>query len=50
MIIPADDLDYITIVGNFGVTTQSINPTFQETGIWYDLLNNNNTINVIECE
>ncbi|NNC69669.1 MAG: T9SS type A sorting domain-containing protein [Flavobacteriaceae bacterium] len=42
----ADDLDYITIIGNFGVTTQSINPTFQETGTWYDLLDNNNTINV----
>lgn len=39
-------LEYITILGNFGVTTQSIDPDFQQTGTWYDLLNNNATINV----
>ncbi len=42
----SDDLDYITIIGNFGVTTQSINPTFQQTGTWYNLLDNNTTITV----
>ncbi|MCB0460958.1 MAG: alpha-amylase, partial [Flavobacteriaceae bacterium] len=40
------DLKYVTIIGNFGVTTQSINPTFQQTGTWYDLLNNNASISV----
>jgi hypothetical protein len=39
-------LKYITIIGNFGVGTQSINPTFQKTGTWYDLLNENTSINV----
>ena len=40
------DLKYVTIIGNFGVTTQSINPTFQEAGTWYDLLNDNTSITV----
>ena len=40
------DLKYVTIIGNFGVTTQSINPTFQQTGTWYDLLNDNASITV----
>jgi glycosidase len=39
-------IQYVTIIGNFGVTTQSINPSFQQTGTWYDLLNNNTTISV----
>ena len=39
-------IQYINIIGNFGVITQNINPIFQETGTWYDLLNNNETINV----
>lgn len=42
----AQEIQYITIIGNFGVTTQNINPTFQKTGIWYDLLNDNQTITV----
>ncbi|MGY3794181.1 alpha-amylase family glycosyl hydrolase [Aquimarina sp. 433] len=33
-----DEIKYVTIIGNFGVNTLSINPTFQETGTWYDLL------------
>ena len=41
-----NEIKYITIIGNFGVTTQSINPNFQQTGTWYDLLDNNTTINV----
>jgi len=40
------NVNHVTIIGNFGVTTQSINPVFQQTGTWYDLLNNNATINV----
>lgn len=40
------EIQYINIIGNFGVITQNINPIFQETGTWYDLLNNNETINV----
>ncbi len=40
------NVKHVTIIGNFGVTTQSIDPDFQQTGSWYDLLNNNNTINV----
>ncbi|KAB1158601.1 T9SS type A sorting domain-containing protein [Tenacibaculum aiptasiae] len=36
-----NEVKYVTIIGNFGVTTQSINPKFQETGDWYEFLNNN---------
>lgn len=36
-----DDIKYVTIIGNFGVTTQSINPDFQETGVWYEFLKEN---------
>jgi glycosidase len=39
-------LKYLNVIGNFGVTSQSINPGFQEPGIWYDLLNNNQELNV----
>ena len=39
-------LTYVNIIGNFGVSTQSIDPEFQETGIWYDLLDDNNELNV----
>lgn len=38
------NMKYVTIIGNFGVTIQSINPTFQQTGTWYDLLNDNSNI------
>ena len=40
------DIQYINIIGNFGVTTQNINPVFQTTGTWYDLLKNNTSITV----
>ncbi|MEN8124301.1 MAG: alpha-amylase family glycosyl hydrolase [Bacteroidota bacterium] len=40
------DLKHVTIIGNFGVTTQSIDPAFQDTGTWYDLLNDNTSITV----
>jgi glycosidase len=36
-----DDIKYITILGNFGLTTQEFDFEFQETGTWYDLLDNN---------
>jgi hypothetical protein len=42
----ATDIKYITIIGNFGVTTQSINPNFQQTGNWFSLLEDNVEINV----
>lgn len=41
-----NSLHYVTIIGNFGVTTQNIDPEFQQTGVWYDLLNNNQTLSV----
>lgn len=42
----SDDLDYLTIIGNFGVTAQDIDPEFQQTGTWYDILEDNSTIQV----
>ncbi|WP_459210968.1 alpha-amylase family glycosyl hydrolase [Aquimarina rhabdastrellae] len=41
-----DEIKYVTILGNFGVTTQNIIPDFQETGTWYDILDNNASFNV----
>ncbi|MCL5127319.1 alpha-amylase family glycosyl hydrolase [Algibacter sp. L4_22] len=37
----ADDIKYITILGNFGITAQNIIPDFQQTGTWYNLLDRN---------
>ena len=42
----ANEIQNVVILGNFGVTTQSISPFFQQTGTWYDLLNDNSSINV----
>jgi pullulanase/glycogen debranching enzyme len=42
----SSDIQYINIIGNFGITTQNINPVFQITGTWYDLLNNNQTTSI----
>ena len=42
----AQEIQYVTIIGNFGVTTQNITPAFQKTGTWYDLLNDDQTITV----
>ncbi len=39
-------IKHITVIGNFGVTTQSIDPDFQQQGTWYDFSNNNQAINV----
>mgnify|MGYP006100313133 FL=1 len=44
--LTSTEIQYINIIGNFGITTQNINPQFQTTGTWYNLLNNNETINV----
>lgn len=37
----ANGIGFVTIVGNFGVEEQSIDPAFQETGVWYEFLANN---------
>ncbi len=39
-------IKYVTIIGNFGLTTQSIDPEFQETGTWYNLLDRNSRLEV----
>ena len=36
-----DNLKFITIIGNFGITAQNITPDFQQTGTWYNLLDRN---------
>lgn len=33
-----NEIKYVTIIGNFGVTTQNSIPGFQETGTWYNML------------
>lgn len=35
------ELANVTIIGNFGITTQQINPNFQKEGIWYNILDGN---------
>ena len=42
----AADIQNVVIIGNFSVTTQSITPYFQQTGTWYNLLEDNATITV----
>jgi len=42
----ATDLQSVVIIGNFGLTAQSIAPNFQQTGTWYNLLDDNSTITV----
>jgi 1,4-alpha-glucan branching enzyme len=42
----ATGIQNIVIIGNFGVTTQSISPFFHQTGTWYDLLKDNETLTV----
>ncbi|AUC14890.1 alpha-amlyase [Tenacibaculum sp. SZ-18] len=42
----SDDLQYVTIIGNFGITEQAAIPGFQQTGTWYDLLDANTTMEV----
>lgn len=33
-----DEIRYVTVVGNFGVTSITTQPFFQEEGTWYDVL------------
>ena len=40
----ATDIQNVVVIGNFGVTTQSISPFFQQTGTWYNLLDDNATV------
>ncbi len=43
------NIEYVTIIGNFGLTTQDIDPEFQEIGMWYNLMDNNSIINVTDA-
>lgn len=36
----SDEIKYVTIVGNFGVNQITTQPFFQETGTWYNVLEN----------
>ncbi|TRZ43341.1 alpha-amylase family glycosyl hydrolase [Robertkochia solimangrovi] len=36
-----EGIQKVTIIGNFGMTAQSIDPEFQETGVWYEPLKEN---------
>ena len=40
------ELKHINVIGNFGVVAQQIDPDFQTTGTWYDLLDDNSSLNV----
>ncbi|WP_435314761.1 alpha-amylase family glycosyl hydrolase [Cellulophaga fucicola] len=42
----SDQIKHIVVLGNFGMSTQSITPDFQETGTWYNLLNKNTPLEV----
>jgi hypothetical protein len=35
-----DEIKYVIVVGNFGVTPITTQPFFQETGIWYNMMDN----------
>lgn len=45
--VSATDIQYITIIGNFGLTAQNITPNFQQVGTWYSLLEDNAVLDVI---
>mgnify|MGYP003630955541 FL=1 len=34
------EVNYVTVLANLSMTSQDINPQFQETGTWYNLMNN----------
>ena len=40
------ELRHLNILGNFGVVAQQIDPEFQTTGVWYDVLDDNRSLNV----
>ncbi len=44
----SDDLEHVTIIGNFGIIAQNITPEFQKTGTWFNLLESNSTISVTD--
>ncbi|WP_370479954.1 alpha-amylase family glycosyl hydrolase [Tamlana flava] len=41
-----NEIQYVTIIGNFGLVPQEINPEFQQIGTWYNLTHRNNPIDV----
>ena len=41
-----NDIKYITVLGNFGVTQQSISTDFQEAGTWHDLMDETGTTTI----
>ncbi|WP_136480298.1 alpha-amylase family glycosyl hydrolase [Cognatitamlana onchidii] len=41
-----NDIKHITVIGNFGLTARNIDPKFQQTGTWYNLLNRNMPLEV----
>ncbi len=43
-----EEIKYITIIGNFGVVAGDIDPSFQETGTWYNLLDRNAPLEVTD--
>ncbi|WP_224485179.1 alpha-amylase family glycosyl hydrolase [Robertkochia aurantiaca] len=45
-----DEIALITIVGNFGLTEQDIVPGFQQTGVWYEVLEENKKFVVTDPE
>jgi hypothetical protein len=44
--IPISQLRNVVVLANFSVASQSITPDFPYTGTWYDLMNNNASLNV----
>lgn len=44
----SDALKHATIIGNFGITPQSVTPNFQEAGTWYNMLDANESIMVTD--
>ena len=42
----ASEIQAVLILGNFGVTTQNIIPNFQESGNWFNVLADNEVLNV----
>lgn len=36
-----DDIKHITVIGNFGLSSQNIIPKFQQIGTWYNLMERN---------
>ena len=45
-----DEIQYVTIIGNFDVVAQDVTPGFQTTGTWYNMLDSTDTIEVNDTE